>query len=116
MLSREWNLTVSDLTDLHQQSKALHEALKQHLPDSVGVTMEDSGCSVESIRVVWSVPPAWEAVELTLGDCLHLHVRGPRLYRFGSDHCGCSMTNAWRFFTFPDADCLPVSFLVKLVP
>jgi hypothetical protein len=23
MLSREWNLTVSDLTDLHQQSKAL---------------------------------------------------------------------------------------------
>jgi len=36
MLSREWNLTVRDLTDLHQQSKALLEALKQHFPDRVG--------------------------------------------------------------------------------
>ena len=36
MLSREWNLTVSDLTDLHKHSKDLLEALKQHLPDRVG--------------------------------------------------------------------------------
>ena len=36
MLSREWNLTVSDLTDLHRQSKDLLEALKEHLPDRVG--------------------------------------------------------------------------------
>ncbi len=36
MLSREWNLAVSDLTDLHEQSKALLEALKQHFPDRVG--------------------------------------------------------------------------------
>jgi hypothetical protein len=36
MLRRKWNPTVSDLTDLHQQSKALLEALKQHLPDRVG--------------------------------------------------------------------------------
>jgi hypothetical protein len=36
MLSREWNLTVSDLTDLHQQSKALLEALKKELPGRVG--------------------------------------------------------------------------------
>ncbi len=27
---------------------------------------------VESIRVVWSVSPAWEAVELTLGDRIYL--------------------------------------------
>jgi len=45
---------------------------------------QDSGCSAESIRVVWSVSPAWEAVELTLGDRLHLLVRGPRPYWFGS--------------------------------
>jgi hypothetical protein len=61
----------------------------------------NSGCSVELIRVVWSVSPAWEAVELTLGDRLHLPVRGPRPYRFGSDNRGCSRTNAWRFSTFP---------------
>ena len=36
MLSREWNLTVSDLADLHKLSKNLLEALKQHLPDRVG--------------------------------------------------------------------------------
>jgi hypothetical protein len=27
--------------------------------------------------MVWSVSPAWETVELTLGDRLHLPVRGP---------------------------------------
>ena len=75
---------------------------------------QDSGCSVESIRVVWSVSPAWEAVELTLGDRLHLPVRGPRPYRFRSDNRGCSRTNAWRFSTFPRRR-LP-AFLVKLVP
>jgi hypothetical protein len=57
--------------------------------------------SVESIRVVWSVSQAWEAVELTQGACLHLPVRGPRPYLFGSDDSGCSRTNAWRFSTFP---------------
>ena len=51
--------------------------------------------------MVWSVSPAWEAVELTLGDRLHLPVRGPRPYRFRSDNRGCSRTNAWRFSTFP---------------
>ena len=66
-----------------------------------GASWQDSGCSVESIRVVWSVFPAWEAVELTLGGCLHLPVRGPRPYRFGSDNRGCSRTNAWQFSTFP---------------
>jgi hypothetical protein len=38
---------------------------------------QDSGCSVESIRVVWSVSPAWESVRLTLGDRIHLPIRGP---------------------------------------
>ncbi len=28
--------------------------------------------------MVWLVSPAWEAVKLTLGGCLHLPVRGPR--------------------------------------
>ncbi len=51
--------------------------------------------------MVWSVSPAWEAVDLTLGDRLHLPVRGPRPYRFGSDNCGCSRTNAWQFSTLP---------------
>ncbi len=57
---------------------------------------------------------AWEAVELTLEDRLHLPVRGPRPYRFGSDNRGCSRTNAWRFSTCPRRR-LP-AFLVKLVP
>jgi hypothetical protein len=33
MLSREWNLTTSDLTDLHWK---FLDALKEHLPDRVG--------------------------------------------------------------------------------
>ncbi len=66
-----------------------------------GAIWQDSGCSIESIRVVWSVSPAWEAVEVTLGGCLHLPVRGLRSYRFGSDNCGCSRKNAWQFSTFP---------------
>ncbi len=76
---------------------------------------QDCGCSesVESVRVVWSVSPAWEAVELTLGDRLHLPVRGPRPYWFGSYSCGCSRTNTWRFSTFPQRR-LP-AFLVMLV-
>ena len=36
MLCREWNLAVSDLIDLHEQSKALLEALKECLPDRIG--------------------------------------------------------------------------------
>jgi hypothetical protein len=51
--------------------------------------------------VVWLVSPAWKAVELTLGGCLHLPVRSPRPYLFGSDNHGCSRTNAWQFSTFP---------------
>jgi hypothetical protein len=68
------------------------------------------------IRVVWSVSPAWEAVELTLGGCLHLPVRGPRPYRFGSNNCGSTIAPGQipdNFLPSPDAYCLP--FLVKLV-
>jgi hypothetical protein len=36
MLSREWNLTASDLIGLHLQIKALLEALKACLPDRIG--------------------------------------------------------------------------------
>jgi hypothetical protein len=35
MLSREWNLSVSDLSELHKLSKGLLEALNTHLPDRV---------------------------------------------------------------------------------
>jgi hypothetical protein len=77
------------------------------------MSWQESGCSVESIRVVRSVSPAWEAVELTLGGCLHLPVRSLRPYLFGSDNRGCSRTNAWQFSTFPRRR-LP-AFLVKLV-
>jgi hypothetical protein len=54
-----------------------------------------------ALHAVLSVSPAWEAVEITLGDRLRLPVRGPRPYRFGSDNRGCSRTNAWLFSTFP---------------
>ena len=36
MLSRECTLTVSDLSELHQLSKGLLDALNEHLPDRVG--------------------------------------------------------------------------------
>ena len=36
MLSREWNVTVSDLQELHRKSVSLLEWLKTHLPDRVG--------------------------------------------------------------------------------
>ena len=36
MMSREWNVTVSDLQDLHRKSVSLLEMLKSHLPDRVG--------------------------------------------------------------------------------
>ena len=36
MMSREWNVTVSDLQDLHRKSVSLLELLKTHLPDQVG--------------------------------------------------------------------------------
>jgi hypothetical protein len=36
MLSREWNMTVSDLQELHRKSVSLLELLKTHLPDRVG--------------------------------------------------------------------------------
>ena len=36
MLSREWNLSVSDLSKLHQLSKGLLDALNENLPDRVG--------------------------------------------------------------------------------
>ncbi len=65
--------------------------------------------------MVWSVSLAWdsEAVELTLGDCLHLPVCGPQPYRFGSNYYGCSRTNAWKCSSFPQHR-LP-AFWVKLV-
>ncbi len=78
------------------------------------LSCQDSGCSVESVRVVLSVSPAWEAVALTLGDRLHLPIRGPRPYRFGSDNRSCSRTNAWQFSTFPRRRLR--AFWVKLVP
>ncbi len=59
MLSREWNLTVRDLTDLHQQSKALLEALKQHFPDRVrgahGLNFEKAHSILHKVReiVMW---------------------------------------------------------------
>ena len=36
MLSREWNLSVSDLHELHILGKGLLKALNKHLPDRVG--------------------------------------------------------------------------------
>jgi hypothetical protein len=36
MLSREWNVTASDLQELHRKSVALLELLKTRLPDRVG--------------------------------------------------------------------------------
>jgi hypothetical protein len=36
MLSREWNMLVSDLQELHRKSVSLLEMLKTHLPDRVG--------------------------------------------------------------------------------
>jgi hypothetical protein len=36
MLSREWNVTVSDLQELHRKSVSLLELLKTRLPDRVG--------------------------------------------------------------------------------
>ena len=36
MMSREWNVTVSDLRELHRKSVSLLELLKAHLPDRVG--------------------------------------------------------------------------------
>ncbi len=36
MMSREWNVTVSDLQELHRKSVPLLELLKIHLPDRIG--------------------------------------------------------------------------------
>jgi hypothetical protein len=36
MLSREWNLSAGDLSELHLLSKGLLDALNEHLPDRVG--------------------------------------------------------------------------------
>ncbi len=55
--------------------------------------------------------PAWEAVELTLGGCLHLPVRGPRPYRFGSEIVVAPGQMSGHLLLSPDADCLP--FLTK---
>ena len=47
-------------------------------------------------------PGSWDAVKLTLpGSWLHLSFRGHRPYRFRSDDCSCSRTNAWQFPTYP---------------
>jgi hypothetical protein len=36
MMNREWNVTVSDLQELHRKSISLLELLKTHFPDRVG--------------------------------------------------------------------------------
>ncbi len=36
MLSRDWNLSISDLSELHRLSKDLLDSLNDHLPDRVG--------------------------------------------------------------------------------
>ena len=36
MMSREWNVTVSELQELHRKSISLLEMLKTHFPDRVG--------------------------------------------------------------------------------
>ncbi len=36
MMSREWNVTVSELQELHRTSMSLLELLKTHFPDRVG--------------------------------------------------------------------------------
>ncbi len=36
MMSREWNVTVGDLQELHRKSISLLELLKTHFPDRVG--------------------------------------------------------------------------------
>jgi hypothetical protein len=60
MLSRNWNLTVSGLTELylvHQFSKGLLKAVKEHLPDRVGGTIgwnfEKSVHKVREIVMRW---------------------------------------------------------------
>ena len=45
MLSREWNVLVSDLQDLHRKSMSLLEMLKTHLPDRVGGAHQECGAS-----------------------------------------------------------------------
>ncbi len=65
------------------------------------------------VRLSGGRSPAWEAVELTLGDRLYLPVRGPRPYRFVSDIAVAPGQMPVGFLPAPDADCLP--FLVKLV-
>ncbi len=68
--------------------------------------------------VLWTSRPqaAWEAVEITLGSCFHLHVRGPGL---DPTDLGATIVVApgqipGNFLPSPNADCLP--FSVKLVP
>jgi hypothetical protein len=56
---------------------------------------------------------AWEAVELALGGCLHLLVRGPRPTDLGATIVVAPGQVPGEFLPSPDADCLP--FLVKLV-
>ena len=50
MLSREWNLSVSDLSKLHQLSKDLLDALDEHLPDRVGGS---NGWNFEKAQSIW---------------------------------------------------------------
>jgi hypothetical protein len=50
MLSREWNLSVSDLSKLHTLSKGLLDALNEHLPNRVGGAVGWNFENAHSIR------------------------------------------------------------------
>ena len=69
---------------------------------------QDSGCTVESIHVVWSVSPAWHAVQLTLGGWggrwsrtsspnrarIDSHARPNRVPHGASIHVACCATHS----------------------
>ena len=58
--------------------------------------------TVCSGSLVWLFSPTWDAVKHTLpGGWLHLSFRGHRPYRFRSDNCSCSRTNARQFPNYP---------------
>jgi hypothetical protein len=42
MMGQEWNMTVSDLQELHRKSVSLLELLKTHVPDLIGTIWQGS--------------------------------------------------------------------------
>ena len=53
MLSREWNVTVSDLQELHRKSVSLLELLKTRLPDRVGgASLTLKLCSIKEFSLL----------------------------------------------------------------